>query len=185
MNINIFLSLFVGIILTSLSWSIDNKIASKNCVSTKLKSANKLVFIMGIMLITSSISFFICFSKCNTFSKSSEMMSMNFFVFFVFFIGIMNFILGLIVYTEAKKECDDAKQNSVGIFLFGLILCLGSTLYFLKDKINERVVGAGARAVEDKPIPPPRPSQQVNSTAVEGSSFLDRKSSDSNFKFRF
>jgi hypothetical protein len=56
----------IGLIVTTTSWDIDSKLQDKNCTSSSLKTANKLALIIGVIFISSSLSFFGCSYKCQS-----------------------------------------------------------------------------------------------------------------------
>ena len=56
---------FIGIVLFSVAWNIDEKLQNTQCTSTSLKTSNKLVLCIGTILIVFSLSFFSCSVYCD------------------------------------------------------------------------------------------------------------------------
>lgn len=116
--------LMLGIFLSVLSWGVDNRLKDKACVSTKLKSANQGVMVIGLIFIVSSISFFICISKCNC-SQSGNVNESNVFKGYILFclvVSIILIVLGSIISSEAKEECADASKYASGIWIVGVLM---------------------------------------------------------------
>ena len=56
----------IGAVLTTVSWDIESKLEDTTCTSSSLKTANKLALVIGIIFITSSLSFFGCSFNCQS-----------------------------------------------------------------------------------------------------------------------
>ena len=127
---------FIGIILTTVSWSIDNKLQDKDCKSASLKSSNKLVLTIGITLIVSSISFFTCTSYTDAKFKDS---SLTAYVIIMTVLGIVLIALGSIISSESVDNCANTgnASNIWGIGLFIVLLSLG--YFYLKFKNIKKI----------------------------------------------
>ena len=127
---------FIGIILTTVSWSIDSKIQDKPCKSESLKTANKLVLTIGITLIVSSISFFTCTSYTDI---KFEERSLSIYVISMTILGIVLIALGSIISSESVNECSNSgnPSNIWGSGLFIVFLSLG--YFYLKFKNIKKI----------------------------------------------
>ena len=56
---------FIGVVLFSISWNIDEKLQDTTCTNKPLKTSNKLVLCIGTILIVFSLSFFGCSVYCD------------------------------------------------------------------------------------------------------------------------
>jgi len=127
---------FIGIILTSVSWTIDSKLQDTECKSTSLKTSNKLVLTIGITLIVSSISFFTCTSYTDA-SFSSQ--SLTVYISSMLVLGIILIALGSIISAESVNECVNSgnASNIWGLGLFIILLCGG--YFYLKFKNIKKI----------------------------------------------
>lgn len=119
--------LMLGIILSVLSWGVNNRLKDKACVSTKLKSANQGVMVIGLIFIVSSISFFICISKCNCSQQTGNVSESKVFTGYILFclvVSIILIVLGSIISLEAKEECADASKYASGIWIVGVLMII-------------------------------------------------------------
>lgn len=122
---------FIGIILTTVSWSIDSKLQETECKSQSLKTSNKLVLTIGVALIVSSISFFTCTSYTDA---KFEEYSLTAYVISMLVLGVILISLGSIIGSESTGACANTgnPSNIWGIGLFIVLLSLG--YFYLKFK---------------------------------------------------
>ena len=121
--------LLLGVILTSLSGDVSSKLSAKKCVSSKLKSANQVVMVTGITLIVSSISFFVCLSKCGCSSRNDNPAILGYLVFSIL-LSILLTVLGSIIKSESKGECSSADKSAAGILYTGVTMLVILSGYF-------------------------------------------------------
>ena len=126
-NIFIGVMLILGIILFYTSWEIDSKLQEKgNCISTSLKTSNKIVLCIGLTLIVASLSFFTC-SKVtdNNFNFSLEV-----YIGLVTILGFILVVLGSIISGSARDACE-VSGTSI-IWILGLLITACGIFYFNK-----------------------------------------------------
>lgn len=124
------ISIFIiGIILTVVGWDIDKKIEDKKCTSTALKTANKLIYTIGIVFIVSSLSFYACTFKCGDNIQGVHHMV---YLVMLFLLGILLIVLGSVVQANSKDECANSGNPTI-IWTLGVIIVLGCGLYFYSE----------------------------------------------------
>ena len=116
----------IGLIITTTSWDIDSKLQDKNCTSSSLKTANKLALIIGVIFITSSLSFFGCSYKCQ-----SVMSGLNITVSLtsLLILGIILIVLGSIISSASTGACVN-DGSPISIWGLGLLIVLSCLYYF-------------------------------------------------------
>jgi membrane-bound ClpP family serine protease len=137
---SIFMALMMlfGIGFLGLSTKVRSDIKS-GCTSDKLRNANLGVMMMAVLLITLSICYFICVSKCNcgdveTYSMIYSGISLA--------IGFVMIVLGAIIAGESKAGCKSASANS--IWQIGILITvaaagtLGYQIYEEKNSNGKR-----------------------------------------------
>jgi hypothetical protein len=116
----------IGVILTIVSWDIDNKLQNVPCESSSLKTSNKLVLCIGITFIVSAMSFYGCSNKC-----SNAIVGLHYTVYIIaiFLLGILLIVLGSIISAASTAECSNT-GNPASIWGLGVIMVLSSITYF-------------------------------------------------------
>jgi Kef-type K+ transport system membrane component KefB len=138
-----FLIFLIGIILTYSSWNIDAQLDSKNCTDVNLKKSNKGVFVIGIICITSAVSFLICNLSNSNSSNKSLNVNINFYALFILTLGIILMILGSIISSKSVNVCSNSKSFTTPIWLLGVLMILFSVTYLVVPyKSNPIAVGA-------------------------------------------
>ena len=114
------LCLILGILTYYISWNIDGSIQETTCKSSALKTANKLLLTVSVMLISiSSLSLL----GCDQLSTSNKLIYSSIFVLF----GILMVSLGSVIISNATAECAAAKdKGAVWIIVIGIVIILGS-----------------------------------------------------------
>lgn len=123
----------IGIVLTIISWDIDAKIQKLNCPSSSLKTSNKIVLCIGVTFIVSSLSFYLCSSKCGSVIRGFNYMI---YVVSMLLLGIVLIVLGSIISGESSKpECANSGNYSTiwGLGVVIVILCLSFLYMRYKD----------------------------------------------------
>jgi hypothetical protein len=116
----------IGAILTTVTWDIDAKIEDKNCSSTTLKTVNKLGLIIGVILMTSSISFFGCSYRCQNVLGGYNLAT---YIGTLCMLGIVLIILGTIISASSIDNCSNA-GSPASIWGLGTIIVLSCIIYF-------------------------------------------------------
>ena len=134
-----FFILFIGIILTYISWDIDNKLQQNSeCASANLKNSNKLVLVIGVTFVVSALSFFTCSTNC-----SNVITAFNFIYYIIalFVLAILLIVLGSIISAESTKSGCSGANSASSIWILGLIImiiCLTYFYYKYKNIIFEK-----------------------------------------------
>lgn len=115
----------IGLILTSISWDIDSKLQDTDCKSVNLKTSNKLVLIIGVIFITSSLSFYGCYSRCENIMLGFNMLS---YVMLLSLLGIVLIVLGSIISASSINSCQNNSYTE-SIWGLGLGIVLSCILY--------------------------------------------------------
>jgi hypothetical protein len=126
----------IGAVLTTVSWDIESKLEDTPCKSSSLKTANKLALVIGIIFITSSLSFFGCSYNCQ-----SVMSGYNLGTYLVtlFLLGIILIVLGSIISAASVDSCMNT-GSPASIWGLGVLIVLTCLLYFyLKFKNTIRM----------------------------------------------
>jgi len=117
----------IGIVLFSISWSVDEKLQTTSCTSKPLKTSNKLVLCIGTILIAFSLSFFGCSTYCEKTFDSGPSLLMH--VAGIFVLGILLTVLGGIINANSIDNCSNSASSST-IWVLGVLLTIISVLYF-------------------------------------------------------
>ena len=126
-NIFIGVMLILGIILFYTSWEIDSKLQEKrNCVSTSLKTSNKIVLCIWLTLIVTSLSFF----TCSKVTDSNFNFSLEVYIGLVTILGLILVVLGSIISGSARDACE-VSGTSI-IWILGLLITACGIFYFNK-----------------------------------------------------
>ena len=123
----------IGIILTVVSWDIDAKIQKLNCQSSSLKTSNKIVLCIGVTFIVSSLSFYVCSTKCGSVIRGFNYM---FYILTMLLLGIALIVLGSIISSESSKpECQNSGNPSTiwGLGVIITLLCLAFLFIRYRD----------------------------------------------------
>ena len=118
---------FIGVVLFSISWNIDEKLQDTTCTNKPLKTSNKLVLCIGTILIVFSLSFFGCSVYCDKTFDSGPSLLIH--VASVFILGILLTILGGIIKSNSIDNCSNSGASST-IWIFGVLLIIISIIYF-------------------------------------------------------
>lgn len=120
--------LCIGIVLTYSSYKVSVDLESTSCSSAALKRSNRGVMFIGMTFMISSISFFICLSRCECLIETMEV-NTAIYGAFMFLLSIVLIVLGSIIHGEAKKDCSQAVHNAPTIWGMGLLMLLLSGAY--------------------------------------------------------
>lgn len=115
------LCLILGIITYYISWNIDSSIQETTCKSSSLKTSNKLLLTVSVMLITiSSLSLI----GCDQLSISNKIVYSSIIIIF----GILLITLGSMIIAGSKTNgCTNAQsQGTTWIIIIGLLIVFGS-----------------------------------------------------------
>lgn len=125
----------IGIILTYVSWDIDSKIQDLDCKSRSLKTSNKIVLCIGIILITSTLSFYSCSKSCaNTLVGYRH----TYYIAIMLLLGLTLIVLGAIISSESSKEnCENTASPSI-IWVLGVVILISCSFY-LYDKFKNKL----------------------------------------------
>ena len=118
---------FIGIILFSISWNVDEKLQNTTCTSKPLKTCNKLVLCIGTILMAFSLSFFGCSAYCDKTFDSGPSLLIH--VASLFVLGILLTVLGGIINANSIDDCSNSAPSS-SIWLLGVLLTIMSVVYF-------------------------------------------------------
>ena len=131
----------IGAVLTTVTWDIDAKIESSDCKSVNLKTANKLALIIGIIFLTSSLSFFGCSSRCENVMSGYNILT---YIIVLLLLGILLIILGSIISASSIDSCSNS-GSIASIWGLGVIIVLSCFIYFYlqyKDHIAQHLMAA-------------------------------------------
>lgn len=123
-NIFMIVIFIIGIIITYISWDIDAKLEATKCTSSTLKTCNKIVLCIGIMFITSSLSFYLCSSSCG---NSIVGFHYKYYIGLLMLLSIVLIVLGVIITTESSRiDCENTGYPSAiwGLGTLILLCCL-------------------------------------------------------------
>jgi hypothetical protein len=148
--------LFIGIILTGLSASIDSKLKDK-CNNKDLLRANKWIFIIALVSLGLTFGGSICRLSCTC--SGAVIFKPRFYLMIVLALGIAIIALGITIETNAKNSCIDvAKQASsvtlLGGILIGLCILGYMFLYYSKttpstDESYEKIRAIHSKSKQD------------------------------------
>ena len=126
----------IGAVLTTVSWDIESKLEDTTCTSSSLKTANKLALVIGIIFITSSLSFFGCSFNCQSVMSGY---SLGVYIMTLFLLGILLIVLGSIISSASIDNCmNTGSPASIwGLGLLIVLTCL--TFFYLKYKNTIRM----------------------------------------------
>ena len=116
----------IGAVLTTVSWDIEAKLENTPCNSSSLKTANKLALVIGIIFITSSLSFFGCSYNCQSVMTGYNLGT---YLISLFLLGIMLIVLGSIISASSVDACMNT-GSPASIWGMGLLIVLTCLLYF-------------------------------------------------------
>jgi hypothetical protein len=116
----------IGLIVTSASWDIDAKLQDTKCNSSSLKTANKLALVIGVIFITSSLSFFGCSSRCQSVMSG---LNITIYISTLLLLGIILIVLGSIISAASIDTCTN-DGNPISIWGLGVIIVLACLYYF-------------------------------------------------------
>ena len=116
----------IGAILTTVTWDIESKLEDKNCNSTSLKTANKLALIIGVILITSSLSFFGCSYRCENVMSGFNFIS---YILSLTVLGIALIIIGTTISATSIDNCSNS-GSPASIWGLGVIIVMSCIIYF-------------------------------------------------------
>lgn len=126
---------FIGIVLFSVAWNIDEKLQNTQCTSTSLKTSNKLVLCIGTILIVFSLSFFSCSVYCDKTFDTGPSLLIH--IASIFVLGILLVIMGSIISTNSINTCVNSGSPTT-IWGLGIILVLISLTYFFMKFKNTK-----------------------------------------------
>ena len=126
---------FIGIVLFSVAWNIDEKLQNTQCTSTSLKTSNKLVLCIGTILILFSLSFFSCSVYCDKTFDTGPSLLIH--IASIFVLGILLVIMGSIISTNSINTCVNSGSPTT-IWGLGIILVLISLTYFFMKFKNTK-----------------------------------------------
>lgn len=135
----------LGFFLTWASWNIQSKLdKATDCTKVNVKRANQGVMVIGLTFIVSSISFYICMTKCHC-SGNGRGYSMDFYAVSSLFLGITLIVLGSIIVGGANDACKAVKGTYANMILitgvFMTVICFGYLLLQHGDKFRTKPVG--------------------------------------------
>jgi len=130
-RISIFL---IGLILFIVAWDIDNKLQKSPCISTSLKTCNKIVLSIGLIFMSTSASFAICSSKC---SNSIYGYSAKVYLGSMAVLGITLIILGSIISANSTGLCKDSGNPTI-IWGLGALLLVICVIYFYSEYYKKK-----------------------------------------------
>lgn len=116
----------IGAILTTVSWDIDSKLEDKNCQSTSLKTTNKLALMIGVIFLTSSLSFFGCSYRCQNVMSGFNLIT---YIIILTILGLALIIIGTTISASSIGNCSNYGSPS-SIWGLGVIIVITSIIYF-------------------------------------------------------
>jgi uncharacterized membrane protein len=136
--------LILGIIFLYLSNKIKNEIQA-NCASDKLRNANLGVMISSVILITLSICYFIATTRCDcgdlqTYTLIYSSIS--------FIIGIVMIVLGTVIASESKNNCETESSNSIWQLGIVIVLVAGGAMSYDIYKDSQKKKGSKPKLTE-------------------------------------
>jgi len=129
----------IGIILAILNNTIERRL-SDTCTSNAIQTSLRVILVISVTFIVSSICYLICNMKCNCLKAESSLSSpMMFFLPFVGILGIILISTGAVIKNELSKlNCADSSAPSwiIAIGSFCLIGSIGAGVYQYRDVIS-------------------------------------------------
>jgi asparagine N-glycosylation enzyme membrane subunit Stt3 len=122
----------IGIILFIVSWNIESDLESKQCTNSDLKTSVKIVLCISIVLIVSSISFFICSS-----SKKSPNFGLSFYLATMFILGVTLLVLGTVIDSNSTGTCSTS-SNASNIWGIGISLIVVCAMFLYIKQTNTK-----------------------------------------------
>lgn len=123
-NIFMFLIFIIGAVITYIAWDIDAKLEPTKCTSATLKTCNKIVLCIGIMFITSALSFYLCAGSC---ANSIVGFHYKYYIGLLMLLSVILIVLGAIITSESSRpDCTNEGYPSAiwGLGTFILLSCL-------------------------------------------------------------
>jgi MFS family permease len=132
--------LVIGLLITGISWRIDDDTIKYNCNNKTLKSANKGVFIVGLICLFSAVSYGVFgLNNCKCDSIIGKIGgNVDLYSIFIFLLGFVLLGLGITIHQNSKDKCDKVK-NGYLIILIGLSLIFGSGINLWAKMKNNKV----------------------------------------------
>ena len=127
---------FIGVVLFSISWNIDEKLQATLCTSKSLKTSNKLVLCIGTILMVFSLSFLSCSVYCNKTFDTGPSLLIH--VASVFILGILLTILGGIIKSNSIDNCSNSGSSSTILGLGILLIIVSFTYFYIKFKNTKK-----------------------------------------------
>ena len=116
----------IGLVLTTVAWDIESKLEKKNCLSSSLKTSTKLCLMIGVIFITSSISFFGCSYKCGSVMGGY---SIGVYIITLFVLGIILIVLGSLISASSSTENCESNSSYSSIWAIGVFMVLTCLIY--------------------------------------------------------
>ena len=116
------LFLILGVITYYISWNIDSSIADSNCKSKALKTANKLLLTVSVMLISISS---LTLLGCDQLSTKNKLIYSS----VIIVLGVLLITLGSIIVANSGSDTACAGAHGKGaewVIVAGILLLLGS-----------------------------------------------------------
>lgn len=118
----------VGLVLIYSGWTIDTSL--KDCNSQALKNSNKIILILGSMLVALSVAYFKCTSEC-----PAEDRGMALYLILTTILGIALIVLGAIISAHVNSSNNPLCQGKNGniVWVLGTLMVVGSGIIIYKN----------------------------------------------------
>ena len=123
--------LIIGLIITVVSWDIDNKLQSSACTSTALKTANKTIMCIGVALMVMGLSYYACNMRCPM--PKGRGSNYLLYIMILFLLGTALIVLGAIVSANATGHCQNSGSPTI-IWSLGALIVIFCVVTFKKEQ---------------------------------------------------
>lgn len=137
----IIINLLLGIFLLSLTINIIKM--TTRCRNTTFNTVLKLVLILSVMIITSSLSTLVCRSKCDCtqVNELSNTMIGGFFIVLGSILLVCSIILQIL--TKIRSECGVNDYSITVLLMLGIIMIFSSSSYIYvlnKETLKQKMI---------------------------------------------
>jgi len=119
--------LILGVMLIQITFKIDD-VLKDECVNTSLHTSNKIILIIAVLAIGSTIGGLACRGICNC--SGNSLLSKEAYIVMIFILGVSLLSLGIVIKTNAVDNCTDASKSAGSVITFGVVLTCITILYF-------------------------------------------------------
>jgi len=117
----------LGAALTGISLYILEK--SRKCTDSTFQRVAEGILIMSVALLVAAICYIICHVTCDCKESESAVARTMFAIYFIS-IGIILIVLGAVLHSKSKGQCEGARNGAVATWSLGTMVLLTSVGFF-------------------------------------------------------